>query len=210
MRPPPPSLTCCCPEVSCSDASMRLCPPWLKPLHRGSAVRGPRRVFPHEWTAVPALIHTFYLIYTQPAQASVHNTYSCGKLRPLVVGNTAASINPAEDVPVPGKTHLDLIWGKICLLREKEEVSTRRSDCSLASATWFNLASDSVSDHLYSSYFGKWVRVKAKEGEMEEGEEMEVFVYWGKKKTLKALKVSYYKHFDSRWIQWGNLERQIH
>lgn len=44
------------------------------------------------------------------------------------------SISRAEGPPPPGKTHLDLILGKICLLREKEEGSRRRSDCSRASA----------------------------------------------------------------------------
>ncbi len=44
------------------------------------------------------------------------------------------SISPTEYLPPPGKTHLDLIWGKICLLREKEEGSRRKSDCSLAGA----------------------------------------------------------------------------
>lgn len=28
IRIPPPSLTCCCPMVSCGDASIQLCPPW--------------------------------------------------------------------------------------------------------------------------------------------------------------------------------------
>lgn len=49
-------------------------------------------------------------------------------LRPCTV-----SISQTEDLPAPGKTHLDLIWGKMCLLRERE-VSSRRRDCSLASA----------------------------------------------------------------------------
>lgn len=30
------------------------------------------------------------------------------------------SIRQTEDLPPPGKTHLDLIWGKICLPRERE------------------------------------------------------------------------------------------
>lgn len=165
-----------------------------KPRHWGSAVQGPSWVFLNEWSwvrgnvAVPTLIHTFYLIYTQ-------TTHSHG---PLCIALTAAaddyyrvlvtlqpctvSISQTEDLPPPGKTHLDLIWGKICLLREKEEVSSRRRDCSLASAAWFNLAADSVSVHLYSSYFGRWVRVSAKEGEMEGGQEEEVFVYRGRGK----------------------------
>lgn len=93
--------------------------------------------------AVPALIHTFYLFYTQTTHPYSHE--------PLCITLMAAaddyyrvsvtsqprtvSISQTEDLPLPGKTHLDLIWGKICLLWEKEEVSSRRTDCSLASAT---------------------------------------------------------------------------
>lgn len=116
------------------------------------------------------------------------------------------SISRTEDLPPPGKTHLDLIWGKICLLREQEEGSGRRSDCSRASAAWFNLATDSVSDHLYSSYFGRWVRVSAEEGETEGGEEREVFVYRRRRReaegcTWYSKQMSY--SIVSTCINWG-------
>lgn len=87
--------------------------------------------------AVPTLIHTFYLIYTQTTlshrlprialTATADDYYR-------FVGHTAAAHNIHQGLPPPGKTHLDLIWGKICLLEEKEEGSSRRSNCSPATA----------------------------------------------------------------------------
>ena len=119
------------------------------------------------------------------------------------------SISRTEGPPPPGKTHLDLIWGKICLLREKEEGSRRRSDCSRASAAWFNLAADSVADHLYSSYFGRWVRVNAEEEEKEGGTEgrkednlfteMEEKGNIGSQITILQI---FWQYIDSR--QWNN------
>lgn len=39
----------------------------------------------------------------------------------VTLQHCSVSISQAEGPsPPPGKTHLDLIWGKICLLREKE------------------------------------------------------------------------------------------
>lgn len=160
-----------------------------KPRYWSSAVQGPSWVFLNEWSwvqgnvAVPILIHTFISFTHKP-----HIPYS---YRPLCITLMAVVddycwvlvtlqprtvfISQTEHLPLPGKTHLDLIWGKICFLREKEVVSSRRTDCSLASHTWFNLATDGVSDYLYSS-FRKWVRVSAKEREMEGGKKKEVFV----------------------------------
>lgn len=37
-----------------------------------------------------------------------------------------AFISQTKHLPLPGKTHLDLIWGEICLPREKEVVSIAR------------------------------------------------------------------------------------
>lgn len=119
------------------------------------------------------------------------------------------SISRADRPPPPGKTHLDLIWGKICLLREKEEGSRRRSDCSRASAAWFNLAADSVADHLCSSYFGRWVRVNAEEGETAGGTEgrkednlfteMEEKGNVGSQITILQI---FWRYIDTR--QWNN------
>lgn len=92
---------------------------------------------------MPTLIHTFL------SHLHTNHTFPI-RIGPPCVALTAAaddyyrvlvtlqpcavSISQTEDLPPPGKTHLDLIWGKICLLREEEEVSSRRKDCSLASA----------------------------------------------------------------------------
>lgn len=184
-----------------------------KPPYWSSAVQGPSWVFLNEWSwvqgnvAAPTLIHTFISFTHKP-----HIPYS---YRPLCITLMAVVddycwvlvtlqphtvfISQTEHLPPPGKTHLDLIWGKICLLREKEEVRSRRTDCSLASPAWFNLATDGVCEHLYSSYLGRWVRVSAKESEMEGDKKQEVFVCRDRSKmNWGGFKWSSYKHFDSK------------
>lgn len=93
--------------------------------------------------AVPIPIHTF-ISFTHKPHISYSYSAPCITLMAVVddycwvlvtLQPRTVSISQTEHLPPPGKTHLDLIWGKICLLREKEEVSRRRADCSLASPT---------------------------------------------------------------------------
>lgn len=150
----------------------------------------PSWVFLNEWrrvqgnVAVPTLIHTFYLIYTQAAdslftRAGVHNTYSGGGWLQLSAGHTVASEpgihQPERGSPSAWKNSFRSYLGKNLFVEGKGREVRRRSDCSLASAAWFNLVGDSVSDHLYSPWFGRWE--SAEERETKGRDEEKLFVY---------------------------------